>query len=603
MKSLIWFASVILLLLFTSISCKKNMNDTPAYLGQIPDLSTKVSASVTGFVTDEQDDPVYGASVKAGTITTTTDKYGYFEIKNTMLVKEASTVTVEYAGYFKGIKTFAAREGKSTFFRIKLMPKTIAGTIQAGLGGFVLLPNGLSISFPSNAVKNAATGLSYTGTVSVAAQWIDPTSSELNKIMPGDLRGINASGFIKGLETYGMAAIELTGSTGELLQIADGKKAGISFPLPASISSTAPATIPLWYFDESKGLWKEEGVATKTGDKYVGEVSHFSFWNCDVPNNYVQFSCTILDYNNNPVHYALVKISVLSNPNNAGWGYTNPSGYVSGYVPPNSSLKLELFSPDINCSAPVYSQNFNTVNTTYSAGNIIIPNTNISIANISGTVTNCNNNPVQNGYVMITIHNQFTLYNLNNSGVYNFSVFICANPAPISIFAVDLDSMKESTIVGYNLVAGINAIPNLQACNIFRSFYDGKFIMNGFSNIPGYQFPYTNVPMELITGGLNEVAFYWPQVGSIGHPYAIDANNTLSWNGAWMTPAIKFNRTTNEITDVYNLSTSPPMSLYTGSIPTHNYFDSINRKVYVAWQYNNNPNRAFFDTLSYVGPR
>jgi hypothetical protein len=35
----------------------------------------------------------------------------------------------------------------------------------------------------------------------------------------------------------------------------------------------------LWSFDEAKGLWKEEGQAIKTGSNYVGDVSHFSFWN------------------------------------------------------------------------------------------------------------------------------------------------------------------------------------------------------------------------------------------------------------------------------------------------------------------------------------
>ncbi len=577
------------------------MNDTPAYIGQVPDLSTKVTASVSGFVTDQNDEPIYGASVNAGTITTTTDKYGYFEIKNTMVVKQAATVTVEYAGYFKGIKTFGAVEGKSTFFRIKLMPKTIAGTLQAGSGGSVTLTNGLSISFPSDAVKNAATGLVYTGTVSVAAQWIDPTSAELNKIMPGDLRGINTAGYVNGLATYGMAAIELTGSTGELLQIADGKKANISFPLPSAISSTAPATIALWYFDETKGLWKEEGVATRMGDKYVGEVSHFSFWNCDVPMNAVIFSGTIVN-DNVPVPFTPVKISVISNPNNARWGYTDSSGYVSGYVPGNAALKMEIFSTGL-CNTVLYSQNFNTGNTSYSAGVISVPSSNISTANVTGMIKNCSNNPVSNGYIMIRLNNQYTRYYLNNNGVFNFSSFICTNPSPTKIWAVDLDSAKQSPIVDYDLLPGINVIPTIQACGFVPSFYDGKFKMNGFHNRPTFQFPYTNVAMEMITVGLNEVAFYWPDAGSFGHPFATDANNTLSWYGTTISPVVKFNQATNEVTEVYNLSTGPVISLYTGSIPTHNYYNSTTRKIYVAWQYNNSTDRAFFDTLSYIGPR
>jgi hypothetical protein len=45
--------------------------------------------------------------------------------------------------------------------------------------------------------------------------------------------------------------------------------------------SVAPPTIEMWFFDEVKGIWKEEGIGTKQGSVYVGEVSHFSSWNFD----------------------------------------------------------------------------------------------------------------------------------------------------------------------------------------------------------------------------------------------------------------------------------------------------------------------------------
>ena len=44
--------------------------------------------------------------------------------------------------------------------------------------------------------------------------------------------------------------------------------------------------MPLWYFDEQKGMWVEEGVATKQGNQYVGTVNHFTDWNCDIPSEW-----------------------------------------------------------------------------------------------------------------------------------------------------------------------------------------------------------------------------------------------------------------------------------------------------------------------------
>ena len=246
------------MLLFTSVlffSCQKELSIDNGTGSLPPDLKTKISSSVSGFVTDENNAAVMGATVQFGSSATVTDKFGYFEAKNVQVVKNAAFVTVSKPGYFKGIKTYIAKEGKSAFFRIKLIPKTIVGNINGTSGGSVTLTNGLSIALPAGAVVNAATNVAYTGTVNVAAFWINPEAADLNKIMPGDLRGIDKDGSLKLLQTFGMAAVELTGASGELLQIATGKKATITLPIPASLTASAPASIPLWYFDETNGLW------------------------------------------------------------------------------------------------------------------------------------------------------------------------------------------------------------------------------------------------------------------------------------------------------------------------------------------------------------
>ncbi len=603
MKSLTRFAIAIFLLLMINISCKKNIDQT-IDPGQLPDFTTKVTSSASGFVSNENGQPLPGALVKLGSFSVMTDQFGYFEIKNALVVKEAAVVTVEYAGYFKGIKTYMATEGKSGFFRIRLLPKSIAGTIQSGSGGSITLTNGLTISFPANAIKIAASGALYTGTVSVAAQWIDPTSAELDRIMPGDLRAINAEGYTKLLTTYGMAAVELIGSSGESLQIADGKKASMTFPLPASISANAPATIRLWYFDEQTGFWKEEGMATKVGNTYVGDVSHFSFWNVDIPGNYVQFSATVLNSNNSPFSYGYVKISLQANPSITAWGFTDSNGYVAGAIPANTALKMEVFALNA-CNTPLFTQNFTTTTVAYPAGTIILPANNPSAAFVSGTITNCSNAPATSGYLMVHMNNQYTRYNLNSNGGYSFSTWLCTASTPATFLGVDLGAGQQSGVINQTIVVGVNAIPDIQACGTTLAMYDGKFLMKGIHNRPLYMFPYSDT-MEMWTSGANEVSFYWPAAGSFGHPFSTDANNTLTWYGPAISPAISFDPITHEITDVHNVAIGPtttPISIYNGPLPTHNYYDPILKKIYVAWQYNNNPDRAFFDTLTYIGPR
>lgn len=385
-------------------------------------------------------------------------------MKNVFVVKDAAVVTVTKAGYFKGIKTFIGETDKSAFFRIKLLPKTNSGTIDAASGGNVTLSNGLIIALPSAAVITVSSGAAYTGIVNVAAHFIDPTSDEIAMIMPGDLRGINADGSLKRLTSYGMAAVELTGTSGELLQIASGKKATLTMPVPSGITGTAPASIPLWYFDEAKGLWKEEGQAVKTGNSYVGEVSHFSFWNCDVPANYVQFNCTLHDEAGDPIPYAYVKISVVGSPYNAAWGVTDSSGYVSGAVPDNAQLLLEIFT-SFYCGNSVLSQTFTTASSNVSLGVITVVS-GVGGATVSGTVTDCMNMPVTNGYIVMINGWQYSRYALSNTGTYEFTTLLCNNTATVSLVGEDLNTNQQSSPVTQILNTGANVVGNIQACGL-----------------------------------------------------------------------------------------------------------------------------------------
>lgn len=448
-------------------SCQKELNSDALILGNNTDLTSRVNAAVSGFVTDENNQAVSGATVKFGNATIMTDEYGYFSFSLNNVIKNAAMVSVTYPGYFKGIKTFIAEEGKSAFFRIQLLPKTTAGSFNATSGGIVSLPNGMSINFPSNVITDFSSSNSspYSGTVYVSVHWLNPTASNLAQIMPGDLRGIDSDGALKVLQTYGMAAVELTGDAGQVLNITTGQSATITFPLPASIAGTAPATIPLWYFDENLGLWKQEGSATKTGNSYVGSVSHFSFWNCDVPNNYVQFNCTVVDGDGAPVAFAWVKISEVSNPYNAGYGLTDSSGYVHGAVPNNTSLKLEVFT-DFNCGTPVYTQTFSTTNTNISLGTITIPITSVNLANVTGTVTDCSNAPVTNGYVMMLKNGSYYRYAVDNTGAFDFNNIICNGSEAVTFIGEDRNSMQQSNPLNYTLNAGSNAVGNLQACGV-----------------------------------------------------------------------------------------------------------------------------------------
>lgn len=467
-KLLMQKAWLVAALLMTIISCQKELSINGGGNNTAVDLSAKVTAgNISGFVTDENNGPVAGAMVKIGSQTISTDEYGYFEAGNVEVSKNAATVTVSQPGYFPGIRTFLAATGRNNFVRIKLLPKTNSGNISAANGGSVMLTNGLKIALPADAVVNATSGVAYTGTINVAAQWIDPTGADRDLIMPGDLRAIDASDNMKLLTTYGMAAVELTGSAGEKLQVAPGKKAVLTMPLPASIAGSAPANIPLWHFDEAKGLWIEEGSAVKNGNTYEGEVSHFSFWNCDVPNNYVQLDLTAKTPNNQPVQFAYVKITDLGSSQSAS-GYTDSNGYVIGAVPSNANLKVEIFY-GYTCGVPVHTQTVSSSASNLSLGTVTITNTS-AFAVLTGNVTNCAGAPVTNGVIYLNTQGYYSRYNLSNTGSFNISYLLCDGTSiAAGIIAEDYTAMQQSAEIPHSIVAGNNNLGTLQACGTTSS--------------------------------------------------------------------------------------------------------------------------------------
>ena len=135
-----------------------------------------------------------------------------------------------------------------------------------------------------------------------------------------------------------------------------------------------------------------------------------------------------------------------------------------------------------------------------------------------------------------------------------------------------------------------------------RNKYDGIYRMQGYHNRAPYTFPYDE-PMEMRTAGTSSVIFYYLKENSIGHPIGTGPGAT-SWYGNAIAPVVVFDPTTDLVTSVFN---NPPNStvitMFTGAGSGVSRYDPATKKIYVYWNYNGNPLRAFFDTLTYTGPR
>lgn len=460
-----------LTIIFYFLSCQKDNvtsiipvvdTDTLSTLPPLDlDITTKINTTVSGFVTDDNDLAVIGATVTVGTSNTVTDKYGFFEIKNALVIKEIALVKVDHPDYFKATKSFIAQSGKSAFFRIKLLPTTYIGSIDINKGGnLIQYATGFIISLPAKAILNAATNLPVEGWVDIKAKWIDPTDPATSRTMPGDLRGIDTNRQTRLLASYGMVAIELRSPSGELLKLKPGKKATLTFPIAPTLLASAPSEIPLWYFDETLGLWRQQGKAVKNGNNYIGDVSHFSFWNCDISSNFVKFNCTVTDQSGNPLPNTLVKISAVDNPQYAANDYTDTSGYVGGLIPQNKQLLLEVY--DFYCPTPIFSQQINSGTTDISFGTIVVPPNQVAL--ITGNIVNCNNLPVTDGYILLFGKGVFSRYPVDNLGNFKIHSSICTNS--LLLLANDNGLSQSGLPLSLSLTPGLNNIGTISACGV-----------------------------------------------------------------------------------------------------------------------------------------
>jgi hypothetical protein len=429
-----------------------------------PDFTQKVQTDVSGFITDENNNPVFNAGITAGNKTTTTDKFGYFHITAASVPQVAGFVKVSRAGYFPGYKTFLAHDGGKAFIRVKLLPQNNPGNIDAGTGGAVDLPGGARVSLPSNAVVIASSGTTYTGAIHVSAHFLDPSNIQAVQLQsPGDTRGVDEDGHLRLLNTYSILAVELRSNTGELLQIAPGKQAAITMPVPASLAGTAPTSIALWSFDETTGLWKEEGKATKNGSNYTGNVSHFSFWTGAVGIPLVEFSVQIINTALQPVANAAIGIRGAGEPFNAGFGrfgYTDANGFVSGSIPANRQLILNVLTP---CETEAYSHPFATTASDLDLG-AITGNLGQGMVTITGNAVNCSSQPVQNGYVQTYDNGFYNRINIVN-GAFSFTGLACTNTVA-SYIAIDQGANQQSAPQTISLTSGLNDLGTITACGI-----------------------------------------------------------------------------------------------------------------------------------------
>jgi mono/diheme cytochrome c family protein len=136
----------------------------------------------------------------------------------------------------------------------------------------------VSVQIPANSIVDSH-GNPATGPLKLSISSVDLLSPQQ---MPGDDSVVPKSGGGGYIESFGAGSLDMPAG----FKLKPGATAKVTIPVDRSqLAGTLAPTVPLLSYDETKGLWMEEGTLSLTtvgGVKsYVGDVKHFSAFNAD----------------------------------------------------------------------------------------------------------------------------------------------------------------------------------------------------------------------------------------------------------------------------------------------------------------------------------
>lgn len=558
----------------TAISCHNDDGNAPdPSTEDIPDsfseyFGNDVSRNVLGNVIDVNKNPIEGVSISIGNTTAITDSNGVFMVNNASFKERFGYIKAEKAGYFDGSRSLVPTNGTNKV-TIMLLEANVVGSVTSGSPETVTVSNGSSVSFDGNFIKED--GSAYSGSVSVMMHHLDPADEDMPQQMPGMLYAQNNEGAERMLQTLGMLAVELRGANGEDLNLAEGSTSEIQIPVDASLMGIAPASIPLWYFDEAKGYWIEEGVATLQGNKYIGTVSHFSFWNCDIPAEAVTLCITATNDDLSVLNNLYVGIT--SATFGTTYGYTNDLGEVCGFVPRNETLELNIFSYDFCGNSPIYSETIGPFSSDTGLSVAIAENSDIIEETVTGMFYTCDDEAVTDGYVQLTYGNQ-TFTDIVNDGSFEINLLRCQQDNSFKIKGSDYVNLQTTDSISYTFTTPLTDVGTISACTSITEFI--QYTIDGtedhfiFENINASFFedsPNYNGPTVTISGSDNSNNGCFYLFGLLNSAPYEGTYNFLDWNGTNpsepgfnIQECIEMSNTNNSI--VYNLTTLGELGEY-----------------------------------------
>lgn len=257
-------------------------NDTPT--GEVGEASQPTPVRIC--VLDRDEHRITSATLRFDVETVlTTDEYGCVDLAGTP--GERVVGLVEAPGYAPASAVVPVVDAAPHHTVVHLLSLPAPVSVPADQPAAVVA-GGVTLELPAQAALDPETGEPVVGDYQITIVPLDPAGGL--SAMPGPLIGLDADDSLRKLESYFMAEVALW-QDGKRLALDPTKKAVLRYaiaPTHPRFAELAPGQkLPAWHLQLDQGRWLREGEgtihATPEGLEWVAEVSHFSWWNADVP--------------------------------------------------------------------------------------------------------------------------------------------------------------------------------------------------------------------------------------------------------------------------------------------------------------------------------
>jgi len=242
---------------------------------------------------------IANVNVEVSGCTVTTDKNGYYKLKNIKSEKRTS-INFEKEGYINNSIIITVDKDTSNYLEASLDKNLFAWSYESEKGS-----KGRNLEIGSDVQYTNNDGSKYTGQVNLHYTYKDTTTTEGRDSFPGTFQGLESNGVIVSFVSYKYMVIKLTDDKGDKLNISEPITINVY-----SVQGTKDLEIPLWYYNEDKGIWIEKGTALRNEDgTYVCEISHTGTWSISKPVETAMgvYRGQIVDEDKNPMPNVRIK--------------------------------------------------------------------------------------------------------------------------------------------------------------------------------------------------------------------------------------------------------------------------------------------------------